>query len=132
MVGVQRLAEVIPRPFSRLLAVPDYPQTTLTPSMFCKGQGHSGPPRHHPARLGKPSAHIALIFPHGRNPKDVPPEGRGDEGKVVLFLFKFILRERVHASREGAERGGESEFQAGSVLSAWSPKRGSISQILRS
>ena len=55
----------------------------------------------------------------------------------VFLMFIFVRereRERVHmhAHREGAEKEGEREFQAGSVLSAQSLTQGWNSQTMRS
>ena len=48
----------------------------------------------------------------------------------ILFIFRDRDKERV--SREGAEREGESESQAGSILSAQSPTWSLIPQPVRS
>ena len=40
---------------------------------------------------------------------------------VFLSLFIYFEGEREHRSREGAERDGDRESQAGSALSAQSP-----------
>ena len=53
---------------------------------------------------------------------------------TTIFLSLFIYfgggREGKRAWVEGgAERQGERESQAGSTLSAWSPRRGSITQM---
>ena len=48
------------------------------------------------------------------------------QGKILHFSFKvYLFGESV--SRGGAEREGDRESQAGSMLSARSPMRGSIS-----
>ena len=51
---------------------------------------------------------------------------------IYLFIYFERERERERESRGGAERKGERESQAGSMLSAWSLTWGSIPQIVRS
>ena len=50
---------------------------------------------------------------------------------VCLFIFERD-RQRQRDSREGAEKEGDTESQAGLVLSAQSPARGSNSRTVRS
>ena len=52
---------------------------------------------------------------------------------MVLFnLFIYFERERERVQRGGPEREGESESQADSTLTAWSPMQGLNSQTVGS
>ena len=52
--------------------------------------------------------------------------------KYFSFKFVYLLWEREHKPGRNRERGRERESQAGSALSAQSPKRGSNSRTVRS
>lgn len=107
--------------------LPPADAAVLTPSVFCMGQGWNGPPGHHPARLGRPGAHFALIFPYGRNHRLRRPLlaprcvlwGGLTWVKLFFVLKLFIGSTEIFSTNRVLESQLNSRIPHKSILTAW-------------